>query len=80
MFASMNQDRDWFIQQVARARSGLRLVLSGHIHRESLLATVPAINGDGRVLKAVTHADVTDIDSDMAARRPRQPGSLPSLP
>lgn len=78
VFGSMNRDRDWFIEQVAGAHCGVRLVLSGHIHREGLLATVRGTNGDGRLLKAVRHADVTDIGPGMAARRPGSEARYPS--
>ncbi|HEX8907542.1 MAG TPA: metallophosphoesterase, partial [Longimicrobiaceae bacterium] len=35
-YNSFESSRDWFIRQVAESRAGVRLVLSGHIHRNGL--------------------------------------------
>lgn len=37
-YASIARERDWFIRKVADPRTGVRLILSGHIHRNGLFA------------------------------------------
>ena len=54
-YASMMQHRDWLIQRLAAGASGVRLVLSGHIHRAGLLVAYPASNGNGWLMKAVRY-------------------------
>jgi 3',5'-cyclic AMP phosphodiesterase CpdA len=38
-FGSIVKDRDWFIKQMANQKFNIRLVLSGHIHRQGLFVT-----------------------------------------
>ena len=56
---SIVQKRDWFIRKVGEPRAGIRLVLSGHIHRNGLLAAfVPSENKKVWLIRALTHQEV----------------------
>jgi hypothetical protein len=50
-YNSFEKKRPEFIRAVAAARSGVRLVLSGHIHRNGLFAVYQADNARGSLLK-----------------------------
>jgi predicted MPP superfamily phosphohydrolase len=46
-YNSFERHRPWFIKRVGDPRSGVRLVLSGHIHRRSLFVAYPATEATG---------------------------------
>lgn len=52
-YGSLVHHRDWLIDQIAAPASGVRVVLSGHIHRDGLFTTRPAAAGNGRLLRWV---------------------------
>jgi len=70
---SFVNNRDWFIQRVADPRNGVRLVLSGHIHRNGLLVTgtgklalrnfpnLPPVAQNVRTLRGVSYTDVRGV-------------------
>lgn len=61
VYGSIVQSRDPFIRQVGESTSGIRLVLSGHIHREGLLVAYPPTGDrDARLLRSVTYAEATN--------------------
>jgi hypothetical protein len=79
---SFAKNRDWFIQKVADPRRGVRLVVSGHIHRNGLLAigagkmefqrsrNLPAIVQNVRVVRGVTHANARGLPPPAVATAP----------
>jgi calcineurin-like phosphoesterase family protein len=68
---SFVKGRDGFIQRVADPRRGVRLVLSGHIHRHGLLVlSRPTAQRKAWLIRAVTHAGVRGIPPPAVARRP----------
>ena len=70
-YGSFVKGRDGFIQRVADRRRGVRLVLSGHIHRHGLLVlSRPTAQRKAWLLRAVTHAGVRGILPPAVARRP----------
>lgn len=67
---SIVRQRDWFLRALGTSSSGVRLVLSGHIHRHGLLVAYPPANDrDSRLLRSVTVAEVRGARSGMAAVR-----------
>ena len=74
VYGSIVQRRDSFIRRVGESASGIRLVLSGHIHRQGLLVAYPPANDrDARLLRSVTYAEATNhglgVKPGMAAIR-----------
>jgi hypothetical protein len=68
---SFVKGRDGFIQTVADPRRGVRLVLSGHIHRHGLLVlSRPTAQRKAWLIRAVTHAGVRGIRPPAVATRP----------
>jgi hypothetical protein len=61
IFGSIVQRRDWLIRKLGEASSGVRLLLSGHIHREGLLVSYPPTDDhDARLMRSVTYAEIYD--------------------
>jgi outer membrane protein OmpA-like peptidoglycan-associated protein len=55
-YGSFNQARDWFIQRVADQAAGIRLVLSGHIHRNGLVVVrTPAVKPKVWIIRGVNY-------------------------
>lgn len=69
IYAGMTRHRDEFIQRIAPPRAGVRLVLSGHIHRENLLVAYRPRSGSGQLMRSVRPADVPGAGRGAAARR-----------
>ena len=79
---SIVQKRDWFIQKVADPRRGVRLVLSGHIHRNGLLvvgsgkvslrrsSNLPPSVYNVRVIRGVAYPNVRGLRPPEVARTP----------
>jgi peptidoglycan hydrolase-like protein with peptidoglycan-binding domain len=64
-----DQDRNWFITSVSNATHGVRLVLSGHIHRRGLF-TVPRVRQQGKdvwKLQDVSSFNTQGVRSPLAA-------------
>lgn len=67
VYGSFVQQRDWFIRKVGDTASGIRLVLSGHIHRGGLLVAYPPTDDrNARLLRAV---DYSEVQGATATRR-----------
>ena len=65
LHGSIVRRRDWFVRQVGEPTSGVRMVLSGHIHRFGLYVAYPARNDrDARMMRSVP------IDGVRRARPP----------
>lgn len=61
IYGTIVHHRDEFIRKVGESASGIRLVLSGHIHREGLLVAYPPTNDhEARLLRSVTYTEATD--------------------
>jgi outer membrane protein OmpA-like peptidoglycan-associated protein len=61
-YNSFLNGRDEFIQKVADSRGGVRLILSGHIHRNGLfIATAPFGRSPGWMLRDVSSAKVNGV-------------------
>ncbi len=61
VYGTIVAHRDEFIRRVGDGAAGIRLVLSGHIHREGLLVAYPPVNDrDARLLRSVTYEEATD--------------------
>jgi hypothetical protein len=55
-YGSFNQARDWFIQRVADPAAGIRLVMSGHIHRNGLLVVrTPRVEPKAWIIRGVNY-------------------------
>jgi 3',5'-cyclic AMP phosphodiesterase CpdA len=68
---SFVKGRDRFVQTVADPRRGVRLVLSGHIHRHGLLVlSRPTAQRKAWLIRAVTHAGVRGLRPPAVATRP----------
>ena len=77
---SIVRHRDWFIREVEGSASGVRIVLSGHIHRFGLLVAHPHANDRAvRLMKSVTLDEVRGAKAGMAAVR-REAGQLRAFP
>jgi hypothetical protein len=82
---SFDQKREWFIKHLADQRRGVRLVLSGHIHRKGLFAAYtagpakgPGVAGE-MLLKAVPENSVSGVRAPAAANvTVHGPGNAPS--
>lgn len=67
---SVVRHRDWFIRELARTASGVRVVLAGHIHRFGLLVAYPPANDpESRLLQSVTFEEVRGARAGVAAVR-----------
>ncbi len=67
---SILRQRDWFIRQVGTSASGVRMVLSGHIHRFGLLVAHPATGDrEARHMRSVSLEEVRGARSGVAAVR-----------
>jgi hypothetical protein len=67
-YGSFVRERDWFIERVGDPRRGVRLVLSGHIHRAGLLVVrTPASDRSLRLIRGVRHAAVRGARAPAAA-------------
>jgi hypothetical protein len=76
-YGSIVRRRDWFVREVARPGAGIRLVLSGHIHRFGLLAAYPARNDPQTLLmKSVNLQEVQGAGPGRASRFRNFPGPL----
>src|SRR5262249_56485953 len=74
---SFVKGRDRFVQTVADPRRGVRLVLSGHIHRHGLLVlSRPTAQRKAWLIRAVTHAGVRGIRPPAVATRPDLRGTF----
>jgi len=74
--------RDWFLQKVADPRRGVRLILSGHIHRNGLLVTgsgklalrnfpnLPPVTQNVRTIRGVSYAEVRGLRPPAVAATP----------
>jgi hypothetical protein len=79
---SIVQKRDWLIQKVADPRRGVRLVLSGHIHRNGLLvvgsgkvslrrsSNLPTSVQNVRVIRGLAYPNVRGLPPPAVARTP----------
>jgi len=72
-YNSFEKNRPWFIKRVAEPRSGVRLVLSGHIHRKGLFVVYKAAGigatVDGEMLiKSVFGSEVLGVRAPAGAR------------
>src|SRR5262249_3371393 len=73
--------RDWFIREVARTAAGVRVVLTGHIHRFGLLVAYPPANDrESRLLRSVTLEEVRGAGPGISAvrREGKQVRAFPS--
>lgn len=74
-YGSFMQHRDWFVTELAKPAAGVRVVLSGHIHRNNLLVVRRPTASDGKLLagkyqvRGVTKADVEGVKSPEISRR-----------
>jgi phosphatidylserine/phosphatidylglycerophosphate/cardiolipin synthase-like enzyme len=69
VYGSIVQRREPFIRQVGESASGIRLVLSGHIHRDGLLVAYPPTNDrESRLLRSVTYAEASDSGRGVGPR------------
>jgi subtilisin family serine protease/peptidoglycan hydrolase-like protein with peptidoglycan-binding domain/3',5'-cyclic AMP phosphodiesterase CpdA len=73
---SFERHRPWFIKTLADPRVGVRLVLSGHIHRDGLFATYIAGKERGsalageRLIQFLSEAAVSGVRAPAAAKIP----------
>jgi hypothetical protein len=58
------RERDWFIRRAGTSSSGVRLVLTGHIHRFSLLAA----DAQALVMRSLTFQEVSGAGAGRASR------------
>ena len=73
-YGSFVQPRDWFIREVGQAGSGVRMVLSGHIHRFGLLVAYFR-EGDPqtRAMRSVNLEEVQGARAGKASKRRNLP-------
>jgi hypothetical protein len=65
------KERNWFLQRVADPRRGVRLILSGHIHRSGLFVVyTPAADRNLRLTRRVAYQNVRGIRPPAVATRP----------
>jgi hypothetical protein len=77
---SIVRQRDWFIRQVGSSASGVRMVLSGHIHRFGLLVAYPSPRDrEARHMASVTLEEVRGAGRGIAAVR-REAGRVRAFP
>jgi hypothetical protein len=77
---SIVRERDWLIRELGTSSSGVRVVLSGHIHRYGLLVAYPPVKDrHSRLLRSVTLAEVRGARRGMAAVR-REAGRVRAFP
>jgi hypothetical protein len=70
-YGSITRERDWFIQKVADPRRGVRLILSGHIHRNGLFAvSAPAEDRSLRLIRNVSLRHVQGVRPPAVATKP----------
>jgi hypothetical protein len=80
IYGSIARNRDWFIREVGRSASGVRMVLSGHNHRFGLLVAYPPTDDrESRLMKSVTLDEVRGARAGMAAVR-REAGRVRAFP
>jgi hypothetical protein len=75
---SFLESRDWFITTIGKAGAGVRLVVSGHIHRNGLLvAYVPTGDQKKRwIVRSVTHQEVRSAPPPKVASRRSTSGQV----
>ncbi len=70
-YGSFIQERDWFIQRVGDPRLGVRLILTGHIHRNGLfVVSAPARDRSLRLIHTVSYAGVRGVRPPAVATKP----------
>jgi Calcineurin-like phosphoesterase len=79
---SFVNNRSWFLQKVADPRRGVRLILSGHIHRNGLLVigtgklalrnfpNLPPVTQTVRTIRGVSYAEVRGLRPPAVAATP----------
>jgi hypothetical protein len=73
-YNSFERARPWFITEVAKPNSGVRLVLSGHIHRKGLFVVYKATEASGAgvagelLIKLVFEKEVLGVRAPLGAR------------
>jgi hypothetical protein len=78
---SIVKERDWFVRKVAERDAGIRLVLSGHIHRNGLLvAYTPTSDKEARVLRSVTYPEIRGVRPQVVALRQSSTGGMWAFP
>lgn len=83
-YNSFERHRAWFIKRLADPRTGVRLVLSGHIHRRGLFVVFPAPENFGPtvagelLVRSVMETDTRGVRAPASALRPvPRPGGSP---
>jgi hypothetical protein len=69
-YNSFMRHRDWFIRTLADRSSGVRLVLSGHIHRNGLFGVRVGTRNDGELLKGEFLVQSLDFKEIRGTRSP----------